>query len=136
VLEEVTGAGNTTLNIEAERRMEIEQRHSSTVAAPVAILGPVVKAAQVRGSKETGHKPAIVRALVDRVDSNRVPAIVPAAAAIVSGVGVEPRVPAIAAAAEQAAERGIEAHHRPFHRVLPREAEGAAAEALVEDPVV
>jgi hypothetical protein len=138
VLEAVTVAGSTTLSIAAEHPTAIELLHSSTAAAPGVIRWLIVKAAPV--SKETGHKPAIVRAMVHRAGSNRVPAIAPAAeqaAAIVSGVEVHPRVPVIVLAAEQVAELEIEAHHRVFHRVLPREAEGgAAAEALVEDPAV
>jgi hypothetical protein len=134
-LEAVTAAGNTTHSIGVVHRTAIEQPHSSTEGLPAVIRRLIVKPASA--NRETGRSKPIVRAMVHRVGSSQVPAIAPAAAevVIVSGAEVHHRVPAIAPAAEQELE--IEAHHRAFHRVRPREvAVEEEAEALVGDPAV
>ena len=105
VLEAVTAAGNTTLSIGVEHRMAIERLHSSTVAAPVVIPRLIVRqaSAQQGNRAQAGNRPsdgAIAWAATKCQQSRQWRR----QAAIVSGVEVDHRVPAIALAAEQ--ERG------------------------------
>lgn len=91
----VTVVGNTIHSIGVGHRIAIE-RPRNNMGALLAVIQPlIVKLASAR--RETGHKQGIVRVMVPRVGSNRVPAtaLAVALAAIVSGAQVHHRVQAI-----------------------------------------
>jgi hypothetical protein len=69
-------AGNTTLSIGVERRMEIERPRSNSVARPGVIPRPIVKPVAVRAV--VWGKAALVKVIGHRVGNNQVLVIVPA----------------------------------------------------------